>query len=89
MRARFHIDAVFAVAGRGTVLQGTIADGQIAPGMSLSIPGLGRRLVIDSVDAIHGNRIPVGSLGLVLREDTTGSPDELRPLTEGKTVDIE
>ena len=89
MHARFHIDAVFKIEGRGTVLQGTIVDGEIAPGMSVAVPGVSGRLVIGSIDAIHGPSIPIGSLGLVLRENATGRPDELRPLTEGKTLEIE
>ncbi len=89
MRARFHIDAVFTVEGRGTVLQGTIVDGEIAPGIRVIVPGLGWRPVIRCVDAIHGPTIPIGSLGLVLREDARGTPDELRPFTEGKTLDVE
>jgi len=89
MRAKFHIDAVFTVEGRGTVVQGTVVDGAIAPGMSVLVPGLSRRFVVRSVDAIHGPRTPIGSLGLVLRDDATGTPDELRPFTEGKTFDFE
>ena len=89
MHARFLIDAVFTVEGRGTVLQGTLVEGQVARGMSLAIPGIGGRLVIGRVDAIHARETPLGLLGLVISEDATGSPDELKRLAEGKTVDIE
>jgi len=89
MRAKFHIDAVFTVEGRGTVLQGTVVDGAVVAGMTVLVPELSRRFVVGSVDAIHGPRTPIGSLGLVLRDDATGAPDELRALTEGKTLDFE
>ena len=89
MRARFHVDHVFSVEGRGTVLQGTVVDGEITIGMSLAGSGLSRPLVIGDIGAIHGPTIPLGSLGLVLREGATGRPEELRPLVEGKTVDVE
>lgn len=89
VRARFHIDSVFSVEGRGTVLQGTIVEGKIAAGMSVAVPGLSDRLVIGDIGAIHGRKIPLGSLGLVLREVAVGGPEQLRPFAEGKTVDIE
>jgi len=89
MRAKFHIDHVFSVEGQGTVLQGTIVDGEIAIGMRLAGPGFSRPLVIGDIGAIHGRTAPLGSLGLVLRESATGTPEELRPLIEGKTVEVE
>ena len=89
MPAKFHIDHVFSVEGRGTVLQGTIVAGEIAIGMRLAGPGLSGPLVIGDIGAIHGRPLPVGSLGLVLREGATVTPEELRPLVEGKTVEVE
>ncbi len=89
MRAKFHINHVFSVEGRGTVLQGTIVDGQITIGMRLAGPELSGPLVIGDIGAIHGRTVPLGSLGLVLREGATGTPEELRPLVEGKTVEVE
>ncbi len=89
MRAKFHIDHVFSVEGRGTVLQGTIVDGQIAIGMRLAGPGSSGPLVIGEIGAIYGRTVPLGSLGLVLREGATATAEELRPLVEGKTVEVE
>ena len=89
MSAKFQVEAVFTVEGRGTILQGQVVDGAITTGMSASVPTLTARLVIHSVDAIHGPSIPVGSLGLALREGATGTPAELRPLIEGRTLAFE
>ncbi len=89
MRAKFHIDHVFSVEGRGTVLQGTIVDGEVGVGMRLAGPGLSGLFVIGEIDAVHGKSIPLGSLGLVLREGATGTPEELRRLLEGNTVEVE
>jgi len=89
MRAKFHIDHVFSLEGRGTVLQGTIVEGEISVGMRLAGLGLSGPLVIGDIGAIHGRTVPLGSVGLVLREGAAGTPEELRPLFEGKTVEVE
>ena len=89
MSAKFHVDAVFSVDGRGTVLQGTIVSGEISRGMIVRIPGAQTPHEVAAVEAIHGLRIPLGSLGLVLGG---GAPDDtktLATLSEGKVLDIE
>jgi len=60
MRAKFHIDAVFTVEGRGTVLQGTVVDGAIVAGMTVLVPELSRRFVVGSVGYIPTVLIPAG-----------------------------
>ena len=88
MAAKFHIDAVFTISGRGTVLQGTIVEGEIFAGMNVIIPGLDSALSIGSVEGICGRGIPRDSVGLILRKDATAKPEGLIPLIEGKTVEI-
>jgi GTPase len=89
MSAKFHVDAVFSVEGRGTVLQGTIVSGEISRGMIVRIPGAQSSHRVTAVEAIHGRRIPLGSLGLVLG---SGAPDDtktLATLSAGKVLEIE
>lgn len=88
MSAKFHINAVFTISGRGTVLQGTIVEGEISRGMNIAVPGMNRTLIIGTIEAIHGPGIPLDSIGLLLRQDATAGPDELRPLVEGEIVEI-
>ena len=89
MCAKFHVDAVFSIEGRGTVLQGTIQSGEISRGMVVLVPGAQSSRRVAAVEAIHGHRIPLGSLGLVLESGGPGDVRELATLSEGKVLDIE
>jgi len=84
MAAKFQVDAVFSIVGRGTVLQGRIISGQIASGMRITIPGTQMHCQVLAVEAIHGTRISVGSVGLVL--DGSGSDDLV--VLRGAVVDL-
>jgi GTPase len=89
MSAKFHVDAVFSIQGRGTVLQGTIVTGEISGGMHVRVPGAQASRRVNAVEPIHGHRIPLGSLGLIL--DSSGPDDtkELARVSEGKVLDVE
>jgi len=52
MGAKFRVEAVFSIAGRGTVLQGTIVSGEVSAGMHLIAPGSDRRRRIAAVEGI-------------------------------------
>ena len=89
MSAKFHVDAVFSIEGRGTVLQGTIISGEISRGMLVKVPGGQSSRRVAAVEAIRGDCIPRQSLGLVLE---SGAPDDAKDfaaLSEGKVLDIE
>jgi selenocysteine-specific translation elongation factor len=60
MSAKFHVDAVFTVEGRGTVLQGVIVSGEISRGMIVRIPGAQSAPRVTAVEAVHGRGIPNG-----------------------------
>jgi hypothetical protein len=77
MSAKFRVDAVFTIEGRGTVLQGAVVSGQVGSGMQV---GVDRPCRIVAVEAIHGREISPGSVGLVL--DASASP------TTGTVLDI-
>jgi GTPase len=89
MSAKFHVDAVFTVEGKGTVLQGAIVSGEISLGMIVRIPGAQSSPRVTAVEAIHGRGIPIGSLGLVLGSDAPDDAKTLGTLAEGKVLDIE
>lgn len=89
MSAKFRVDAVFSVEGRGTVIQGTIVNGEVSHGMHIVIPGGERIHRIAAVDGIHSRRIPIGSLGLVLEDSTPDDVSAIAALSEGKVLDIE
>ncbi|MCB1125861.1 MAG: hypothetical protein KDM81_05155 [Verrucomicrobiae bacterium] len=88
IRAKFRVDAVFSIEGRGIVLQGMVVERAVASGMQFGLPGLSGRFVIGSVEASQGPRIQSGSVGLVLEQDAAGGHSELAPIMEGKTVDL-
>ena len=88
MTAKFQVDAIFSIEGRGTVLLGTIVSGEIVAGMRFTVPGTRSQRRVHAIEFIHGSRIPRGSLGLVLDESR---PDDVREFTasvQGKVLDI-
>jgi selenocysteine-specific translation elongation factor len=89
MAAKFRVDAVFSIEGRGIVLQGSLVSGQISRGMTIKIPGTQRHYRIGAVEEVYGSRIPAGSIGLVLEGDAPGDVKKLATVLEGETVDVE
>ncbi len=92
-RPRLPIDRVFTIAGFGTVVTGTLVDGQLAVGQEVEIapPGLRARLrglqthkkKLDSVSP--GSRVAANLSGVATTDLERGhvltSPDWLRPTT--------
>jgi len=77
MSAKFRVEAVFSIEGRGPVLQGTIVSGTIRSGMHVMAD---RRRRIIAIEGIHGRQIAPGAVGLVLDGDAS-------PVT-GSVLDI-
>jgi hypothetical protein len=68
MSAKFRVEAVFSIEGRGPVLQGTIVSGEIRSGMHVIAD---RRHRIVAIEGIHGRQIAPGVVALVLDGDAS------------------
>jgi selenocysteine-specific elongation factor len=88
---RMHIDRVFTVAGRGTVVTGTLWSGTIARGEIVELLPAGRQARVRAVQvhdvalacASAGQRVAVNLTGVKTRElargDVLAAPGSLRP----------
>ncbi len=88
MSAKFRVEAVFSVKGRGTVLQGTIVSGAVGAGMHIVIPnGQTTRRVV-AVEGILGHQIPHGTVGLVLADSGSDVVGDFIAARHGTVLDI-
>jgi selenocysteine-specific elongation factor len=91
--ARLHVDRVFTVAGRGTVVTGTLCSGTVEQGAELELLPAGARVRVRGIEvhraavavAHAGQRVAINLTGAKLRElargDALAAPGTLRETT--------
>lgn len=65
MGAVFKAEDTAVIKGRGVVLFGTVQEGVVKAGMSFNLPGVEKRLIINSVEFVNYEGPDRGLLGLL------------------------
>ena len=50
---KFRVEDQFSIRGRGMVLAGSVVDGKVKVGMTVSLPSVPKKLTIKTIEMIH------------------------------------
>lgn len=88
MSAKFRVEAVFSVKGRGTVLQGTIVSCTVGAGMHIVTADAHTTRRVVAIKGLHGQQTFLGSVGMVLDDSESDAAGDCRAPRQGTVLDI-
>ncbi|MBL8098223.1 MAG: hypothetical protein JNK81_03530 [Anaerolineales bacterium] len=93
MKAKFEVQDIFSIIGRGHVILGWVRDGFVKKDMSVSLPDVSRKFIIDGIEMVSTLNLPddiKGIIGLLISHEQEGDEAFWKSLDiKGKSLDIE